>query len=147
MNAEKLYQENILDHYRHPHSFGTLEHAGVRGNFINPLCGDELTVELEIADGKVKKAAFTGKGCAISVASASMLLETLPGKSVEDVDKICSRDVLDLLGIDVGPTRIKCAMVVLDCLRRAMSAYEQGQFAGKGLNSVPRGRTSKAKAI
>ena len=122
MNSEKLYQENILDHYRHPRNFRKLEKASASGRFFNPLCGDELTVEIRVdgKTGKVKDAAFTGQGCAISMASASMLLDTLKGRTTEEMRKICSRDVLDNLGIDVGPVRIKCAMVVLDALRNAL---------------------------
>jgi len=123
MVSDKLYQDNILEHYREPHHRGSLVRANATGQVTNPLCGDEMQVKLRIEDGKIMEVAFTGQGCAISTAAASMLLDTLPGKTVVDIEKLCSRDVLDLLGIEISPTRMKCALLVLDSVRKAFDNY------------------------
>ena len=125
MSMDKMYQENILEHYRHPQLFGKLPHATSAGSVTNPLCGDEMEVFLKVEKGMVKEASFVGKGCAISTAAASMLLPNLPGKSLANAQKLCSKDVLDLLAIEVGPTRMKCALLVLDCVRKAITQEEE----------------------
>jgi nitrogen fixation protein NifU and related proteins len=121
MDARHLYQEHVLEHYRNPLHFGHLKTPTSSGQVQNSLCGDELTLELKVDNGRVSDAAFTGRGCAISIASASMITDELIGKSIEELQKVCSRDVLTLLGIEIGPTRIKCALLILDALRKAIA--------------------------
>ncbi len=118
---DDLYRAEILEHYRHPHNFGTLEHPDVTQEGSNPLCGDRLTLMLDIDEqGKVTEVAFTGRGCAISQASASMLTDRIRGLSLAEVSKIGRQDVIDELGIEISPARLKCALLSVDTLRRAL---------------------------
>ncbi len=118
---DDLYRAEILEHYRHPHNFGTLEHPDVTQEGSNPLCGDRLTLMLDIDEqGNVAEVAFTGRGCAISQASASMLTDRIRGLSLAEVSKIGRQDVIDELGIEISPARLKCALLSVDTLRRAL---------------------------
>jgi nitrogen fixation protein NifU and related proteins len=119
---DSLYRDEILEHYRRPHNFGTLEHPDVSVEGSNPLCGDRITLMLDLDDsGHVSDVAFTGRGCAISQASASLLTDTLRGRSADDLLSLGKDDVLELLGIEISPARLKCALLSLDTLQRALS--------------------------
>ena len=119
---DSLYRDEILEHYRRPHNFGTLEHPDVSYEGSNPLCGDRITLMLDLdAAGTVTDVAFTGRGCAISQASASLLTDTLRGRPAADLLQLGRDDVLDLLGIEISPARLKCALLSLDTLQRALS--------------------------
>jgi nitrogen fixation NifU-like protein len=118
---DDLYRDYILEHYRHPHNFGVLEAPTASYEGSNPLCGDRITMMLGIEDGVVRDVAFTGRGCAISQASASLLTDEIKGKSVEDVEKMTAEDLLDLIGIEISPARLKCALLSLDTLARALA--------------------------
>ncbi len=119
---DSLYRDEILEHYRRPHNFGTLEQPDVSYEGSNPLCGDRITLMLDLDDsGHVADVAFTGRGCAISQASASLLTDTVRGQSTEDLLQLGKDDVLDLLGIEISPARLKCALLSLDTLQRALS--------------------------
>ncbi len=96
-----MYSEIILDYYRNPRNLGTIANSDASASDVNPLCGDEVKIFLKIENGKIKKAQFTGKGCAISQAAASMLCEYLEGKKVEEVLKITKEKMLEMLGIKV----------------------------------------------
>jgi nitrogen fixation protein NifU and related proteins len=119
MLMDDFYRDYILDHYRHPRNFGRLEHADVEAEDLNPLCGDEIRMELKVDDGVVSDVRFSGKGCAISQASASMLTETIKGMKLADVAKLSKDVVLDNVGIGISPTRMKCAMLGLRVLKSA----------------------------
>ena len=121
------YREYILDHYRNPRNYGTLEHPDVHSEDLNPLCGDQLAMDLLIEDDHVKEVRFKGRGCAISQASASMLSEMIEGRTVEEVRQLGKEDVLDALGISISPARTKCAFLSLRVLHRglAMAGLEQ----------------------
>lgn len=123
---DDLYRDYILEHYRRPHNFGTLEapDASFEGN--NPLCGDRITMMLGIDDGKVAEVAFTGRGCAISQASASLLTDEIKGKSVEEVERLTPDDLLELLGIEISPARLKCALLSLDTVAHALAERSVG---------------------
>jgi nitrogen fixation NifU-like protein len=119
---DSLYRDEILEHYRRPHNFGTLEQPDVSFEGSNPLCGDRITLMLDLdADGMVTDVAFTGRGCAISQASASLLTDTLRGRSTNELRRMGKDDVLELLGIDISPARLKCALLSLDTLQRALA--------------------------
>lgn len=114
---DDLYRDYILDHYKNPRNFGELPDATNRYSDNNPLCGDELTIALKIVDGRVVDVKFTGKGCAISQASASMLTEQVMGKTLDEVKAIDREAILENLGITISPARIKCAMLSLKTLK------------------------------
>ncbi len=114
---DDFYQQNILDHSRHPRNSGRLDHPSVSREEMNPLCGDKLHIDLQIDDGVVTAVGFTGRGCAISQAAASMLTEEIKGKSVAEVRALSKDDVLGLLGIPIGYTRLKCALLGLKAIK------------------------------
>jgi nitrogen fixation NifU-like protein len=115
---DDLYRELIIDHYKNPQYRGHLDPNDIHFEDDNPLCGDHIEVTLRVdASGKVTDGRFDGKGCAISQASADLLIESVIGKQVEDVKKLSKQDVLDLLGIELGPVRLKCALLSLKVLK------------------------------
>jgi len=118
---DDLYRDYILEHYRRPHNFGVLEHANASHEGANPLCGDRITLQLRLADGKIAGVGFTGRGCAISQASASLLTDEIKGKQVVEATALTTQDVLDLLGIEISPARLKCALLSLDTLQQALA--------------------------
>jgi nitrogen fixation protein NifU and related proteins len=115
--VEDLYRDNIIDHYQNPRNYGTLEHPDISYEDSNPVCGDEIRMDLRIQDGRVVDARFSGHGCSISQASASMLTEEIIGKTLEEVKQIDKQYLLDLLGIPLGPVRLKCALLSLKVLK------------------------------
>ena len=117
---DDFYKDYILDHYRNPRNFGHLDHVDASAEDINPLCGDTIRMELAVdGDGRVGDVKFSGKGCAISQASASMLTETIKGMKLEDVARLPQDAVLENVGIGISPTRMKCAMLGLKVLKSA----------------------------
>jgi nitrogen fixation NifU-like protein len=116
-NMDELYRELILDHYQHPHNHGTIEDADISYEDTNPLCGDKIRIDMKVRDGIVEDVKFTGKGCAISQASASMLTDEIKGKSLEEVKRLDKQTVFDLVGIPLGPSRVKCALLPLKVVK------------------------------
>jgi len=115
---DDLYREVILDHYKNPRNQGTLDPHDFSYEDENPLCGDKLRIDVRLDENKrVKEVAFTGRGCAISQASASMLTETIMGKTLDEVKQIGKDDILEMLGIELGPVRLKCALLSLKVLK------------------------------
>ena len=122
---EEMYRENILDHYQHPRHRGTLESPDVTYEDGNPLCGDKLRMDFRIEDGRIADVAFSGHGCSISQASASMLCERVAGQTLEEVKKLSREDVLEMLGIELGPVRLKCALLALKTLKAGIYGLKQ----------------------
>lgn len=119
-----MYKENILDHYKHPRNFGELANADATAHVSNPLCGDELDFWLKFdAAGNVTAAKFTGRGCTISLASASMLSEKLPSMPRVQVEALDTEDILKMLGVDVNPARMKCATLSLEAVQQAIGHH------------------------
>ncbi|CAG1011029.1 MAG: iron-sulfur cluster assembly scaffold protein [Anaerolinea sp.] len=112
-----MYHELILDHYRDPRNWAILDPADIDHEEKNPLCGDRLRLTLRVRDGIITEVGWSGEGCAISQASASMLGETLVGKSLEEARAITKEDILEMLGISLGPVRLKCALLSLKTLK------------------------------
>ena len=126
---DDLYRDEILEHYRRPHNFGVLESPTVSHEGANPLCGDRITMQVAIRDGKVAELAFTGRGCAISQASASLLTDEIKGMTVDDAAAYRADDLLDLLGIEISPARLKCAMLSLQTLDAALAELDGSSAA------------------
>jgi nitrogen fixation NifU-like protein len=115
---EDLYREIIIDRYKNPQYRGHLDPNQVQFEDDNPLCGDHIEVTLQVdANGRVTDGRFDGKGCAISQASADLLVESVIGKPLDELKQLSKQDVLDLLGIDLGPVRLKCALLSLKVLK------------------------------
>lgn len=129
---DDLYRDYILEHYRRPHNFGVIEDATASFEGSNPLCGDRITIQVAVLDGVVERVGFTGRGCAISQASASLLTDEVKGKPVAEVAAFRADDLLDLLGIDISPARLKCAMLSHETLQKALAESGEGAGATEG---------------
>jgi len=115
---DDFYREIIIDRYQNPHFRGELDPHDISFEDSNPLCGDELRIDVVLnGDQRVTDARFSGRGCAISLASADLLLESIQGKTLEEIKQLTKEDVLDLLGIELGPVRLKCALLSLKVLK------------------------------
>ena len=126
--AYDMYQEIILQHYRSPKNFGPLEGANHTGEENNPLCGDHITIQLKLdaAQARIEDIHFSGDGCAISVASASLLTTRVKGLSLEEAGALKREDVLALVGIPLSPVRVKCALTGFSALGRALHPEAAG---------------------
>ncbi|MDQ3554903.1 MAG: iron-sulfur cluster assembly scaffold protein [Chloroflexota bacterium] len=130
---DDLYRDEILEHYRRPHNFGTLPSPDAMHEGSNPLCGDRITMMLGIGPaGTVDEVAFTGRGCAISQASASILTDGIKGKRLDEVARLGAQDVLDDLGIEISPARLKCALLSLETLQGALADRVAWQTPAEG---------------
>jgi nitrogen fixation NifU-like protein len=115
---EDLYRELIIDRYKNPQYRGILEPNDITFEDDNPLCGDHIRIDLRLgSDGRVVEAAFNGHGCAISQASADLVIESVLGKTMDEIKALNKQDVLDMLGIELGPVRLKCALLSLKVLK------------------------------
>ncbi len=115
---DDLYREIIIEHYKNPSYRGVLEPNDISFEDENPLCGDHIRIDLRVnVDQVITEAAFSGHGCAISQASADLLLEFILGKTIDEVKKMRKEDLLELLGIELGPVRLKCALLPLKVIK------------------------------
>ena len=115
-----LYGEIILDHYHNPRNFGQLSKPTKSSLTLNPSCGDKIQMEIIDKNGVIKEIAFSGEGCAISTASASMLTEYAKDKEIEELKKLSPEDIIKLLGIEVSASRLKCALLPLEALKKIL---------------------------
>jgi len=122
---DDLFRENILEHYKRPRNRGTLEHPDYTYEDANPLCGDHLRMDFKVEDGVIQEVRFSGQGCSISQASASMLSEHLEGMKLEDAKRIGRDEVLEMLGIELGPVRLKCALLALKTMKAGLYGINQ----------------------
>ena len=133
-----MYQENVLDHHRHPHNKGKLDHPDMRARERNPLCGDEIEVYITLGgDGKVADVRFDGQGCAISQAAISMLTDELKGKSIPEIEGMNQENIKELVGVPLSPPRLKCALLSLQTTHKAVADYRVRQLTGGSLPERP----------
>ncbi len=131
---DDLYRELIIDRYKNPHFRGVLDPHDITFEDDNPLCGDHIRIDLRLnGDNNVSEVAFDGHGCAISQATADLLAESIVGKSLDEVKKITKQDVLDMLGIELGPVRLKCALLSLKVLKAGV--YGLGEASDELVDS------------
>jgi nitrogen fixation NifU-like protein len=144
---DDLYRDYILEHYRRPHNFGVIDNPSASHEGANPLCGDRITMQLGIHNGVVERVGFTGRGCAISQASASLLTDEIKGKRVGDVVAFRADELLDLLGIEISPARLKCAMLSLETVQQALAdAAVAGAAAATAATSATANSTTAQPA-
>lgn len=115
-----MYREHIMDLYKNPSNFGIMKNPTHKKTEYNSLCGDEITVQLRVKNGKIKDVKFNGSGCVISMVSASLLTEKIKGMSAEEIKELNNKDILELLKIRISPARIKCALLPLEATKRAL---------------------------
>lgn len=127
MLGAAMYREHLLDHYKNPRNKGTIKNPDIIYMDDNPLCGDEIEITAKLNGKKIKEIRFNGKGCAISQASASMLTETLEGKSLDEVKKFGTDDIVKMLGIELSPIRVKCAVLSLKILQAGIEIYKRSK--------------------
>ena len=118
---DQLYREIILEQWQHPQNYGIVADPDFDVEEFNPLCGDMMRLTGKIKDGKLIEIAFTGEGCAISKASASLFTEEIKDKSLDSLKKIKEQDVLDLLGIELTPARTKCALLIYKAINKSLA--------------------------
>lgn len=129
MSWDDLYRENILDHYQRPRNQGTLDHPDVTYEDANPLCGDRIRMDFRLDGGTIAAVRFSGHGCSISQAAASMLCETIEGMPLEDARRIGRDQMLEMLGIPLGPVRLKCGLLALKTMKAGL--YGMSQWPGE----------------
>ena len=125
--ARELYQEHILDLFKHPHNLGKLATKTHEHREYNALCGDDITLQLQVHDGKITSVKFFGRGCAISMASASLVTDWLKGKTLEEASRLKAEEVIKMLEIPIGPVRMKCALLPHTCAYYLVRGKEKPQ--------------------
>lgn len=124
-----LYKEELLEHYRHPRNYGELSGASTASQSLNPSCGDQVAMYVKADGGRLTEISFTGKGCVISQAAASMLTEKVKGQLLQDIMAIDTTAMLNLVGIPLGPTRLRCALLSLEALQQAITLSSRSKEA------------------
>ncbi len=125
LGEDEIYRENILDHFKNPRNFGELKICEICHMELNPTCGDTIKIFVRLENGKIKDAKFKGYGCAISMASASMLTEKIKGRKLNEVKEMSENDINKMLGIKLGPVRMKCGILSLKTLLKGIKIMEE----------------------
>lgn len=116
-----IYQDIILEHYRNPQNASPLNNPTATVTVDNPLCGDQITMSVHEKDGVVTDIGYEASGCAISIATASILSEELKGKTKEEIATLTKNDIIRLLGIELSPNRLKCALLSMEAIKKVVS--------------------------
>lgn len=125
MSDEKFYKDELMEHFKYPHNKGKTANPDFSSGLENPSCGDTVSIEGKISkDGKITELSFEGSGCVISQATASMLTDKCKGKSIDDVLKMTAQDILQMLGLEIGPVRLRCALLSLQALQSALLKFK-----------------------
>lgn len=127
LNLKNVYNDHLLEHYHHPRNKGTLEHPSLSSGVYNPSCGDSVSVQAQVQDGKILQAKFEAIGCVISCAAASMVVDLALGKTIDEVLAFDKSTMLDLIKIELGPTRLRCGLLALEALQTGIREYQKGQ--------------------
>jgi nitrogen fixation NifU-like protein len=123
---DDLYREVIIDRYKNPRMRGVLDPHDYSYEDDNPLCGDQIRIDLRVDEnGRITEAAFSGSGCAISLASADLLVESVVGKTLDEVKRLTKEDILEMLGIELGPVRLKCALLSLKVMKAGVYGIDE----------------------
>ncbi len=122
---DALYREEILEHYKFPRNRGALQHPDITYKDTNPLCGDEVQIDLSIKENRVTDVKFQAKGCAISQAATSMLTDMIEGKTLDEIKQLGKKEILEALGIELGPVRLKCALLCLKVLKSGVYGIKE----------------------
>lgn len=125
---DDIYRQYILEHYREPRNHGHLEQPDIHVGDTNPLCGDRVEMDLNVRDGRVTEVRFNGRGCAISQATASMLTEKIEGATLEELRALRPQDIFDMLGVEIGPARQRCALLSLRVLHQGIEGPYTGRY-------------------
>lgn len=121
--TDPLYREIIIEHWKHPQNYGSLKAADIDASEANPLCGDEIRITIQITNNEIKEILFTSQGCAISKASASLFTELIRKKNIQTALNISTQNLLDELGIELSPARLKCALLIYSLVGRQLREY------------------------
>jgi nitrogen fixation NifU-like protein len=129
MAMEDIYRQYILEHYRDPRNHGHLDHPDIHAADTNPLCGDRIELDLQVEDDRVTDVRFSGRGCAISQAAASMLTERIEGATLDELRALRPADIMEMLGVEIGPARQRCALLSLRVLHQGISGPYTGRWS------------------
>jgi nitrogen fixation NifU-like protein len=132
---DDIYRQYILEHYRDPRNHGHLDQPDIHAADTNPLCGDRVEIDLHVRDDRVTDVRFSGRGCAISQASASMLTEKIEGATLDELRALTPQDILDMLGVEIGPARQRCALLSLRVLHQGINGPYTGRFDEDNLDA------------
>lgn len=127
MDDEDIYAEILMEHYRNPHNYGRMDDPTTKILEYNPVCGDTVQIMIRVKDGKIEEDSFIGRGCSISQASASILTDMVKGMSVDEAKNINEEEYVRSLGVRLGPSREKCALLALNALKKCIQNYENGE--------------------
>ncbi len=127
LNLKNVYNDHLLEHYHHPQNKGTLVNPSLSSGVYNPSCGDSVSVQARVEDGRITEAKFQATGCVISCAAASMIVDVSIGKTVEEVAAYDKNTMLGLLKIELGPNRLRCGLLALEAFHNGIREYQKGQ--------------------